>query len=105
MVDNTLQEKLEKKVISVVDEIIDSCYPESEVFDELCDKIDTWTEILGYKAYIRVFWHNDGDDLYEVLDDVMDITNRFNILAYCNLDRVEYNATFTVMLYKEIRDE
>jgi len=104
MVKQDLQDILYKKVKSTVETIIDKGFPVLEVFDELCNRIDPWAEIKGYKAYIRVFWYNDSDP-DEMLDDVADIWNRFNIDAYCNYPSTELDACFTVMLYKEIRDE
>lgn len=104
MVKQDLQDILYKKVKHTLDEIIDGGCPTGDVFDELCNKIDPWAEIKGYTAYIRVFWYDETDP-DEMLDDVADIWNRFNIDAYCNIPSSELDVCFTVMLYKEIRVE
>lgn len=104
MVKTELEVDLGKKVRQAIDRIVDGGYEKQDVFDEFCNEIDPWAEIKGYTAYIRVFWYDDYDP-EEMLDDVLDITNRFNIEAYWNQPSREYDACFTVMLYKEIRDE
>ena len=104
MVNQDLQSELMDKVRHTVDSIVDAGFETRDVFDEFCERIDDWCRGLGYTAYIRVFWY-DETDLDQSLDEVMDINERFNIEAYCNYPSCEYNACFTVMLYKEIRDE
>ena len=102
MINNDLQLRLANRVRASIDDIVDSCYETTDVFDEFCDRIDEWAESYGYKAYIRVFW-NGEEDGYEMLDDVAYVWDKFNVKAYYNQTSVEYNATFTVMLYKKRR--
>ena len=102
MINNDLQQELQNKVRLYVDQIVDNGYETADVFSEFCDRIDDWCKDKGYTAYIRVFWY-DNTDPDEILDDVADIWDRFNIVAYCNQPSSEYNATFVVMLYKEMR--
>lgn len=102
MINNDLQLRLANRVRASVDDIVDGGYEIKDVFDEFCDRIDEWAETHGYKAYIRVFWH-DEIDAEEILDDVAYIWDTYSIKAYINQPSEEYNATFTVMLYKQRR--
>lgn len=104
MIKQALQDKLYERVKWIMDSLIDGGYATNEIFDELCNQIDPWCKGLGYTAYIRVFWYDETDP-DEMLDDVADIWNRYDIDAYCNIPSCELDACFTVMLYKQIRDD
>lgn len=103
MINNDLQDELQSKVRLSMDKIVDGGYEKTDVFDEFCNSIDDWCKPKGYTAYIKVFWYDDVDP-DEMLDEVCDIWNRFDIEAYCNQPSSEYDGTFVVMLYKNIRD-
>lgn len=102
MINRELKEQLEAKVKTIVDEIIDKSYPLDELFDEFCDRVDSWSEKNGYHAYIRIFWY-DETDLDESLNEVMEMNEDYNIEAYCNYPSAEVDGCFTVVLYKEAR--
>ena len=104
MINNTLQEKLYNHAKHTIDLIVDGGYETKDIFDEFCNRIDDWCKGMGYTAYIRVFWYDEIDP-EEMLDDVADIWNRYDIDAYCNIPSTELDACFTVMLYKQIRDD
>jgi len=97
-----LTSDLETKVKGVIEEIVNSHYASEDIFDEICNKIDTWAETKGYQAYIRIYWNNESDfDQY--LDDMCEIMDMYNIKAYCNYPCAEYECCVTVMLYKHRR--
>lgn len=102
MISPHLNNELETKVTNVMEEIVDSCYASEDIFDEICNEIDTWAEIKGYQAYIRIYWNNESD-VDQYLDDTCEIMDRYNVKAYCNYPCVEYECCVTVMLYKHHR--
>lgn len=90
---------IEEKVKITVDEIVDEGYDTKDVFDEFCNRMDEWLEKRGLQAYIRVFWWKDAEELDEILDEVNDIRDRFDVCDYVFWPCQEYEATFAVMAY------
>ena len=90
--------ELTNKVRATVNEVVDAGYPICDIFDEFCNRMDTWLDKHKMQAYIRVFWYNETD-LDEALDDISDIFSRFDIQCYCNQPSAEIDACFSVLAY------
>lgn len=92
---------IEEQTRRAVEEVVDCCYDNEDVFDEFCLLMDPWLNKHGLAAYIRVFWWDDFEELDCILDEVNHIRDRFNVKEYAFWPCQEYRATFAVMAYPD----
>ena len=103
-----MDDAMYKVITKKVDELIDGGYPNSEIFDELCNFVDDKYMNVdnGIIPYVRVFWHEDSDsDLDNVCDELLENAMKWQVISYCVLERVEMDATIFVALQKRNGDD
>lgn len=91
-----------------LDRLIDGGYPNSEIFDELCNLVDDnyMNMSKGVIPYVRIFWHEDSDsDLDNVCDELLDFAKKWKVTSYCVIESCELDATIVVALTKRNGDD
>lgn len=97
---------LYKNVNEMIEQIIDNNTPRTEMFDKLCDMIDTKYEQenknYGLLAYVRIFWWDDSDaDIDNVADELLSLGQQWNIDSYAVVNLTDYDATIVVALHTQ----